>query len=103
MLFTERTAAELLVLQAKGDATAGEITDSFLQAIRERDPKVKAFLHVDEASAREQARAIDEKRKRGMALGRARRRAGRDQGCALHQRHADHLRQQDARELRPAL
>ncbi len=65
----ERTAAELLAFQAKGDATAEQITDAFLRAIRERDPKVRAFLHVDETAAREQARAIDQKRKQGIALG----------------------------------
>jgi aspartyl-tRNA(Asn)/glutamyl-tRNA(Gln) amidotransferase subunit A len=65
----ERTAAELLALQTKGDASAEEITDAFLQAIRERDPKVQAFLHVDENAAREQARAVDAKRKRGSPLG----------------------------------
>ena len=52
MSLIERTAAELLALQAKGDATAEAITDAFLAAIRDRDPKVKAFLHVDEAGAR---------------------------------------------------
>jgi aspartyl-tRNA(Asn)/glutamyl-tRNA(Gln) amidotransferase subunit A len=65
----ERTAAELLQLQSKGDATAESITGEFLRAIRERDPKVKAFLHVDEANALEQASAIDAKRKRGERLG----------------------------------
>src|SRR5262245_61456177 len=65
----ERTAAELLALQAKGEATAEEITNTFLKAIRERDPNVKAFLHVDENAAREQARAIDQKRKKGLPLG----------------------------------
>ena len=35
---------------------AETLTDAFLQAIRQREPQVKAFLHVDEASAREQAR-----------------------------------------------
>jgi aspartyl-tRNA(Asn)/glutamyl-tRNA(Gln) amidotransferase subunit A len=65
----ERTAAELLALQAKGEATAEVITDAFLKSIRERDPKVKAFLHVDENAAREQARAVDAKRKRGAPLG----------------------------------
>jgi aspartyl-tRNA(Asn)/glutamyl-tRNA(Gln) amidotransferase subunit A len=65
----ERTAAELLAIQAKGEASAEAITDAFLAAIRQRDPKVKAFLHVDEDAAREQARAVDRKRKVGEKLG----------------------------------
>jgi aspartyl-tRNA(Asn)/glutamyl-tRNA(Gln) amidotransferase subunit A len=69
MSLIELTAAELLVIQAKGEATAAEITDAFLAAVRERDAKVKAFLHVDEEAARQQARGVDAKRKRGERLG----------------------------------
>lgn len=69
MSLVERTAAELLALQAKGDATAEGITDAFLAAVRDRDPQVKAFKHVDADVAREQARAVDAKRKRGEKLG----------------------------------
>jgi len=69
MNLIEKTAAELLTLQSNGDATAESITDAFLAAIKQRDSKVKAYLHVDEASAREQARSIDAKRKRGHQLG----------------------------------
>jgi aspartyl-tRNA(Asn)/glutamyl-tRNA(Gln) amidotransferase subunit A len=69
MSLIERTATELLALQAKGEATAEAITDAFLAAIRSRDPNVKAFLHVDEDAARQQARAVDAKRKKGERLG----------------------------------
>src|SRR5438270_2405504 len=69
MSMIERTATELLDLQAKGEATAEAITDVFLAAIRDREPKVKAFLHIDEDAARQQARAVDAKRKRGEKLG----------------------------------
>jgi len=69
MSLIERTAAELLDLQAKGETTAETIADAFLAAIRARDPKVRAFQHVDENSAREQARAVDAKRKKGVRLG----------------------------------
>jgi aspartyl-tRNA(Asn)/glutamyl-tRNA(Gln) amidotransferase subunit A len=69
MSINERTATELLSLQAKGEATAEAIADAFLAAIRDREPKVKAFLHVDEDAARQQARAVDAKRKRGEKLG----------------------------------
>lgn len=65
----EQTASELLAVQAAGKATAGEIADAFLAAIRDRDPKVKAFQHVDEADVRRQAAAVDAKRKSGAKLG----------------------------------
>src|SRR5580700_8016858 len=65
----ERTAAELLSAQAHGES-AERITQSFLEAIKNRDPKVRAFLHVDEAGALEQARTVDAKRKRSESLGR---------------------------------
>src|SRR5947209_602878 len=69
MTGTERTAVELLAAQAQGES-AEAVTQSYLAAIRDRDPRVKAFLHVDEAAALEQARAVDAKRRRGEPLGR---------------------------------
>src|SRR5947208_2105076 len=69
MSLIHSTAAELLALQGKGEATAEAVTDAFLAAIREREPTIKAFTHLDAASAREQARAVDAKRKRGEKLG----------------------------------
>lgn len=65
----ERTATELLTLQASGQASALEITDAFLAAIKSRDGQVKAFQFVDENAAREQAKAVDAKRKAGQPLG----------------------------------
>src|SRR5688572_29245955 len=65
----DRTAAELLAALARGDTTSEALTEAFLQAVRERDGRVAAFLHVDASGAREQARAIDVRRKRGEALG----------------------------------
>ncbi len=65
----ERTATELMQAQAGGES-AESITQSFLDIIKQRDAKVNAFLHVDEASALEQARLVDAKRKRGERLGR---------------------------------
>jgi aspartyl-tRNA(Asn)/glutamyl-tRNA(Gln) amidotransferase subunit A len=65
----ERSAAELLGLLSRGEVTSEALTDAYLQAIRQRDPKVQAFLHVDENAAREQARAIDVRRKEGGPLG----------------------------------
>src|ERR1700676_1805582 len=65
----ERTASELRTLLRQGDLSAETLTGEFLQAVRQRDPKVKAFLHVDEAAALEQARAVDARRARGATLG----------------------------------
>jgi aspartyl-tRNA(Asn)/glutamyl-tRNA(Gln) amidotransferase subunit A len=69
MSITARSAAELLALQANGEATAVTIADAYLAAIRERDPKINAFLHVDESAVRAQAAAVDEKRKNGTRVG----------------------------------
>src|SRR5690348_1991174 len=69
MSTTERTAAELLTAQEHGES-AESVTRAFLDAIRRHDPNVQAFLHVDEAAALEQARAVDAKRKASTPLGR---------------------------------
>ncbi len=69
MSLIERTAEELLSLLARGEVTSEALTAEFLQAVRQRDPHVNAFLHVDEAGALEQARAVDAKRRRGEPLG----------------------------------
>ncbi len=69
MSLIEKTAAELVQLQAAGQASAVEIADAFLAAVRDRDGKVKAFLHVDEADTRRQAAAVDAKRSSGAKLG----------------------------------
>ncbi len=68
MSVIDQTAAELLALPSKG-ATAEAIAAAFLESIRLRDPKVKAFLHVDENLVYEQARQVDAKRKAGKPLG----------------------------------
>jgi aspartyl-tRNA(Asn)/glutamyl-tRNA(Gln) amidotransferase subunit A len=66
----ERTATELSVLLARREVTAEALTLQFLQAIRQREPLVRAFLHVDEDGALEHARSVDARRRRGEALGR---------------------------------
>src|SRR4051812_31259309 len=68
MTLTDRTATELLAAQAGGES-AEAVTRGFLDAIRGRDGRVRAFLHVDEAAALEQARAVDAKRQAGQPLG----------------------------------
>jgi aspartyl-tRNA(Asn)/glutamyl-tRNA(Gln) amidotransferase subunit A len=69
MNLIEKTATELLALQASGGVTAAQIADAFLASITAREPKVKAFLLVNEADVRAQAQAIDAKRKSGAKLG----------------------------------
>jgi aspartyl-tRNA(Asn)/glutamyl-tRNA(Gln) amidotransferase subunit A len=65
----ERTATELLNLLSQGAVSAEALTAQFLDAIRRREPYVKAFLHVDDTFALEQARAIDARRRQGGPLG----------------------------------
>jgi aspartyl-tRNA(Asn)/glutamyl-tRNA(Gln) amidotransferase subunit A len=69
MSLTDKSATELLALLAAGRASAVEITDAFLAAIRTREPKLQAFLHVDEEAARNQAAAVDARRAAGQPLG----------------------------------
>ena len=69
MNLIEKTATELLALQASGGASAVEIAEAFLASIRSREPAVKAFLLVDEASVRAQAAAVDARRAKGEKLG----------------------------------
>jgi aspartyl-tRNA(Asn)/glutamyl-tRNA(Gln) amidotransferase subunit A len=66
---TNLSASDLLPSLARGEFTSEAVTAAFLQAIREREPKIKAFLHVDEAGAIEQARAIDARRRTGGRVG----------------------------------
>jgi aspartyl-tRNA(Asn)/glutamyl-tRNA(Gln) amidotransferase subunit A len=65
----EKTASELIAAQDKGEATSEEICRAYLDAIRRRDPWVKAFLYVDDADVIRQAQAVDAKRKTGKPLG----------------------------------
>src|SRR5579871_4455534 len=65
----ERTVTELSDLLARREITAEELTRTYLQAIRQRDPQVHAFLHVDESGALEQARSVDVRRQLGETLG----------------------------------
>src|SRR4051812_17748638 len=65
----DQTAATLLASLSRGDVTAEAVTRAFLDAIRRRDPHVRAFLHVDEDDTLAQARAVDRRRRAGEALG----------------------------------
>jgi aspartyl-tRNA(Asn)/glutamyl-tRNA(Gln) amidotransferase subunit A len=66
---TDHAAADLLAALTRGDLTSEAVTTAYLQAIRQREPTVRAFLHVDEAGALEQARAIDARRRKGDVVG----------------------------------
>jgi aspartyl-tRNA(Asn)/glutamyl-tRNA(Gln) amidotransferase subunit A len=71
MSLIEKTATELLALQAEGKASAAEIADAFLAACSAREPKLRAFMLPPDADAvRAQAKAIDARRKSGQPLGR---------------------------------
>jgi aspartyl-tRNA(Asn)/glutamyl-tRNA(Gln) amidotransferase subunit A len=65
----DRTAAELLVHLSRGEVTAEALTDQFLDAIRRLEPQLHSFLFVDEEGARAKARQVDQRRRRGEALG----------------------------------
>ena len=55
MSLTDQTASELLALQASGQASAIEIVDSCLAAIRDRDPSLKALLAHNRDEEKEHA------------------------------------------------
>ena len=66
---TKSTFSELLDRMHKRDVTCVEVVESHLKAIRQRDPSIHAFLHVDEEDALRQASAIDAKRHSGQPMG----------------------------------
>ena len=67
--FTRMTAAGLAAVIAAGEASAAEITEAHLARIGAVDAQVHAFLHIAADSARAAARAVDERRMAGEALG----------------------------------
>lgn len=69
MSLTSSSASHLLQLQSTGQASAREIASEYLAAIQQRDPRVRAFLHVNEADVLAQAEAIDRRRAAGEVLG----------------------------------
>jgi aspartyl-tRNA(Asn)/glutamyl-tRNA(Gln) amidotransferase subunit A len=71
MSLIEKTATELLALQAEGKASAVGIADAFLAACGAREPKLKSFVLPPDADAvRTRAKAIDAKRRNGEPVGR---------------------------------
>jgi aspartyl-tRNA(Asn)/glutamyl-tRNA(Gln) amidotransferase subunit A len=69
MSLTTRSAEELGRLVATGDVSAEEVTRAHLERIAAVEPKVHAFLHVDEDGAIAAARAVDARRAAGEPLG----------------------------------
>lgn len=69
MQLIEHSARDLLVWLHRGEISAEQLTLACLEAIRQREPKIQAFVHLAESDALEQARHIDEKRRRGQPLG----------------------------------
>ena len=65
----EHTATELLRSLQQGEVSSESLVQQFLQAIRERDSQIQAFLSVDEDGALEQARNVDLRRKKNEPLG----------------------------------
>ncbi|MGA4542763.1 Asp-tRNA(Asn)/Glu-tRNA(Gln) amidotransferase subunit GatA [Uniformispora flossi] len=66
---TRLTAAETAASIASGDVSAVEVAQAHLDRISEVDGKVHAFLHVDTDGALAAAKAVDDRRAKGDALG----------------------------------
>ena len=64
----KQTAAQMAQALAQGEMTSVELTQAHLSQIAAVDSKVKAFLHVDNEGALEQAKAVDAKRAKGEKL-----------------------------------
>ncbi|MGD0928378.1 MAG: amidase, partial [Streptosporangiaceae bacterium] len=63
------TAAELAAAIASGQVSSLEVTEAHLDRIEVAEEQLHAFLHVAADSARAAARAVDERRAAGEALG----------------------------------
>ncbi len=70
MSLVELTATELLAELESGRASAVEATQAYVERIKAGDEHVGAFLRFDPQPALEQARQIDQRRKKGERLGR---------------------------------
>jgi aspartyl-tRNA(Asn)/glutamyl-tRNA(Gln) amidotransferase subunit A len=70
MSILNSSATELLAQLHSGDATSLDVTQAFVDQIAAHDRRVGAFLRFDAQPALEQARRIDERRKKGERLSR---------------------------------
>ena len=66
---TRMTASGLAAAIAADQVSAAEVTEAHLARIDRVDPRVHAFLHIAADGARAAARAVDERRAAGAALG----------------------------------
>ena len=64
----EYTVHELIEKMEKGETTSVEITKSYFDRIKEKEPQVKAYISILEEDAIKKAKQIDEKRKNGEKL-----------------------------------
>jgi len=60
---------EALAKMASGELTSEALTKAYLDHIDEKEADVEAFLYINGEAALERARAVDQKRKAGQALG----------------------------------
>jgi aspartyl-tRNA(Asn)/glutamyl-tRNA(Gln) amidotransferase subunit A len=65
----EQSAQALRTSLQNGEIAAVDLVQASLQAIRDRDPQIQAFLHVNEETALKQAEEIDGRRRRGEPVG----------------------------------
>jgi aspartyl-tRNA(Asn)/glutamyl-tRNA(Gln) amidotransferase subunit A len=63
-----KSAIEMSQLLNSGDITSVELTKAHLDRISEVDNQVKAFLHIDEIGALQQAESVDARRRAGEKL-----------------------------------
>ena len=70
MTTNDSSTNQLLAALNRGDITAVEMTQGYLDRIAAEDAAIGAFLHTDAAGAVAQAEEIDQKRRSGQALGR---------------------------------
>jgi aspartyl-tRNA(Asn)/glutamyl-tRNA(Gln) amidotransferase subunit A len=64
-----KSAEDLSQMLAKKSLSSVELTQIFLQRIKAVEPKVQAFLSLDEEKSLQQAKASDERRAKGQSLG----------------------------------
>jgi aspartyl-tRNA(Asn)/glutamyl-tRNA(Gln) amidotransferase subunit A len=61
----DMTLAQLRASLERGESSSAEITDAFLARIEETEPQIQSFITITAENAREQAKAADERRRRG--------------------------------------
>ncbi len=66
---TDLPVHELSQLVRRGEVKAQEVVEAYLNNIKEKEPKLKAFITVTEELARRQARSVDEKKAKGKLAG----------------------------------